>query len=417
MLPPGTRSHPSSPGGGVGELHGSSHDHQTEHRLSSLEWSDASSSSSSSRSRSSGGGGGGSSFPGSWVQVERFVVPRYVAVGSNVSLECDYVVQRHATLYSLKWYKGSSQFYQYIPTKTEQPHVVFSVPGLHLAQLVGGREGRVVTVVGVGVGASDVYRCELVAEGPPFHTTQRSANMTVVVLPGGRPTITGAHAPYHLNERIHLTCTAPPSWPLPTLTWTLNGHQVRGTSVGPVEVASTSYDMAITNTRGEQDRVMSQGGLDRTTSHGGLDRATSRGGLHKATSTTTNPGGLEMATTHLSLQVAQHNFRDGGMTIVCDATLGSLYHSSHQVIIPEPSNTWYSTLNLYHASGHYDKLYELVGVDDITPLPTPQPLEGNVFTERQRTQPVLVPSHNKCETRCSVNIYPVKVRYDIQPPL
>ncbi|KAK3891697.1 hypothetical protein Pcinc_004445 [Petrolisthes cinctipes] len=45
---------------------------------------------------------------------------------------------------------------------------------------VSGRDGRVVRVLGVGVGASDVYRCELVAEGPPFHTTQRSANMTVV---------------------------------------------------------------------------------------------------------------------------------------------------------------------------------------------------------------------------------------------
>ncbi|KAK3865358.1 hypothetical protein Pcinc_029032 [Petrolisthes cinctipes] len=71
---------------------------------------------------------------GPWVQVERFVVPRHVALGTNVSLECDYQVQQHATLYSLKWYKGSSQFYQYIPSKTE-PHAVFSVPGLHQNQL------------------------------------------------------------------------------------------------------------------------------------------------------------------------------------------------------------------------------------------------------------------------------------------
>lgn len=138
LSPTGTKSHPSSSGGiAAGEvLHRSpldQHYHQAEPRLASLEWSDASSSSSS----SSGGSGSRSSFPGSWVQVERFVVPRYVAVGSNVSLECDYVVQRHATLYSLKWYKGSSQFYQYIPSKTLQPHAVFSVPGLHLAQLVG----------------------------------------------------------------------------------------------------------------------------------------------------------------------------------------------------------------------------------------------------------------------------------------
>ena len=57
------------------------------------------------------------------------------------------------------------------PTLTRFAHRPFQV---------AGRDGRRVTLSGVEVGASDVYRCELVAEGPPFHTTQRSANMTVV---------------------------------------------------------------------------------------------------------------------------------------------------------------------------------------------------------------------------------------------
>lgn len=53
-------------------------------------------------------------------------------------------------------------------------------PVFHRSLQVAGRDGRRVTLSGVEVGATDVYRCELVAEGPPFHTTQRSANMTVV---------------------------------------------------------------------------------------------------------------------------------------------------------------------------------------------------------------------------------------------
>nr|XP_045612844.1 uncharacterized protein LOC123767315 [Procambarus clarkii] len=72
---------------------------------------------------------------GPWVQVQRFLVPRYVALGVNVTLECDYAVQKHATLYSLKWYKGNSQFYQYIPTLPQQ-HTVFSVGGLHQDKVV-----------------------------------------------------------------------------------------------------------------------------------------------------------------------------------------------------------------------------------------------------------------------------------------
>ncbi|KAK8733014.1 hypothetical protein OTU49_006706, partial [Cherax quadricarinatus] len=100
---------------------------------------------------------------GPWVQVQRFLVPRYVALGVNVTLECDYVVQQHATLYSLKWYKGNSQFYQYIPSLPQQ-HAAFSVRGLDQGQVVEGREGRRLDVLGVTLAASDVYRCELVAE-------------------------------------------------------------------------------------------------------------------------------------------------------------------------------------------------------------------------------------------------------------
>ncbi|KAK3862472.1 hypothetical protein Pcinc_031671 [Petrolisthes cinctipes] len=250
---------------------------------------------------------------GPWVQVQRFVVPRYVALGNNMSLECDYVVQRHATLYSLKWYKGSSQFYQYIPSKTHQPHAVFSVPGLHLRQLEGGREGRVVRVVGVGMGASDIYRCELVAEGPPFHTTQRSANMTVVVLPRGGPVISGGVGQYRVNQWLDLNCTAPPSaTPTPTLTWTINGRKVSSTKehlITPVEHTT-----------------------------------------HPSSSTSSPSSGLESTTSHLSMRVAHHHFQGGALTITCEARLGSIYSRSHKVTFPEPSARWFSSLNLYRSS-------------------------------------------------------------------
>ncbi|KAK3879501.1 hypothetical protein Pcinc_015958 [Petrolisthes cinctipes] len=171
---------------------------------------------------------------------------------------------------------------------------------------VSGRDGRVVSVLGVGVGASDVYRCELVAEGPPFHTTQRSANMTVVVAPKGPPIITGGEGHYSLNQLLHLNCTAPPARPAPTLTWTLNGNKAPAGSVWATDTTTT---------------------------------------------TTTTTTGLEMAVSRLSVRVARRNFHQGVMTIVCKATLGSLYTRSHLVTLPEPSATWYSSLNLYHASG------------------------------------------------------------------
>ncbi|XP_045134807.1 uncharacterized protein LOC123518183 [Portunus trituberculatus] len=237
---------------------------------------------------------------GPWVQIQRFIVPKFVARGLNASLECDYVVQQHATLYSLKWYKGSSQFYQYIPSKT-LPHAVFSVKGLKKNQVVAGRDERHITLSGVEVGASDVYRCELVAEGPPFHTTQRSANMTVVVLPRGPPVITGSRNYYQHNERVALNCTSPPSRPAVVLSWTVNDQQVSDSHVRTVEKV-------------------------------------------------TNPAGLERVTTRLSLRVTQDHFRGGTMTITCEGRLADLYARTARIRIREPSSRWFTSTNLYHTS-------------------------------------------------------------------
>ncbi|XP_042884616.1 cell adhesion molecule 3-like [Penaeus japonicus] len=236
-----------------------------------------------------------------WVQVRKFVVPQYVALGENVSLHCDYEVQDHAKLYSLKWYKGNSQFYQYIPSK-QTPHAAFSVQGIRMEQVVHEHEGRLVILKGVEVGATDVYRCEMVAEGPPFHTLQRSANMTVVVVPDGPPVITGSQEYYHLHDLVTLNCTAPLAQPGVTLTWFLNDKEALPESVRLV------------------------------------DRET-------------NPAGLERITTRLSLHVTQNHFQNAAMTIKCMASLANLYLQSAQVIIREPSNTWLVSSNLYHTSG------------------------------------------------------------------
>ena len=44
-------------------------------------------------------------------------VPQYKVKGSRAELQCVYSLG-NATLYSLKWYKGDKQFFQYIPANT-----------------------------------------------------------------------------------------------------------------------------------------------------------------------------------------------------------------------------------------------------------------------------------------------------------
>ncbi|XP_064078751.1 uncharacterized protein LOC135196139 [Macrobrachium nipponense] len=243
---------------------------------------------------------------GPWVKVRRFVVPRYVALGKNATLECDYLVQKHASLYSLKWYKGNSQFYQYIPTNAN-PFSVNSVEGLHQDQVVAGPEGRRVVILGIEAAASDTYRCEMVAEGPPFHTTQRSGNMTVAVVPNERPNLTGSREYYHLNDLIKLNCTAPFAKPPIALTWYINDHEAEPNNVNEI------------------DRII-------------------------------NPAELESVSSQLTLSVKRHHFKGSTMSIKCVGRLADLYQRSSQVIIREPSSQWFISSDLYHTSGCTDCL-------------------------------------------------------------
>lgn len=55
-------------------------------------------------------------------------VPRAVRAGHSVTLGCDYDLENQA-LYSVKWYRGSDEFYRYVP-KEEPPTRVFPLPGL-----------------------------------------------------------------------------------------------------------------------------------------------------------------------------------------------------------------------------------------------------------------------------------------------
>ncbi|XP_042870267.1 uncharacterized protein LOC122252074 [Penaeus japonicus] len=59
------------------------------------------------------------------IRVERVVVPPVVLAGRRVKLECQYE-EDGDRLYSLKWWHGDDQFYQFIPPHRKH----FPVPGV-----------------------------------------------------------------------------------------------------------------------------------------------------------------------------------------------------------------------------------------------------------------------------------------------
>nr|XP_045591407.1 uncharacterized protein LOC123753464 [Procambarus clarkii] len=152
------------------------------------------------------------------LRVTEVEVPRVVLVGESAKLRCHFALRGEA-LYSLKWWKNSRQFYQFIPKNTPRM-AVFSAPGVNVN--VGSSTLHQVELVDLETSSSGIYKCEVVGEAPTFTTHIRAANMTVIDTPDGPPVVRGLNpSGYREGDIIHLNCTSYRSWPPPTLSWVL----------------------------------------------------------------------------------------------------------------------------------------------------------------------------------------------------
>ncbi|XP_018328873.1 uncharacterized protein LOC108739465 isoform X2 [Agrilus planipennis] len=159
-------------------------------------------------------------------------VPIAVRAGHSVTLECDYDLEG-APLYSVKWYYGDSEFYRYVP-KEEPPTRVFPLRGMHVD--VSGSNARNVTLLTVGRQLSGIFKCEVSADAPLFHTEIRSAKMVVAVVPNGAPVVRVDKSKLEQGGPLIAECTAPPAYPAPNLTWFVNDQKVPGSTSTSIRI-------------------------------------------------------------------------------------------------------------------------------------------------------------------------------------
>lgn len=157
------------------------------------------------------------------LRIEDVSIPEYKVRGSSARLTCTYSLGDF-TLYSLKWYKGDKQFYQYIPGNKKTKNT-FVVPGVNVD--VDMSSAVTVVLKDVELETSGKYKCEVITEGPLFHTKIGEGNMTVIDLPDSTPVLEGVKTSYQLGERVHVNCTSPYSKPAATLEWHINDELVR----------------------------------------------------------------------------------------------------------------------------------------------------------------------------------------------
>ncbi|XP_071443614.1 uncharacterized protein [Hetaerina americana] len=163
----------------------------------------------------------------------RISVPEAVRRGGIARLSCDYDLEM-TPLYSIKWYKGDEEFYRYVP-KEAPPTQVFPLSGINVD--VSQSNAKEVRLNDVQMALSGVYKCEVSADAPLFHTDIKSAPMVVVDFPDELPEVSIEKRKFGPGERIRANCTAPPSYPPANLTWFLNGQEVPAHAIIPYPVS------------------------------------------------------------------------------------------------------------------------------------------------------------------------------------
>ncbi|XP_034250307.1 uncharacterized protein LOC117650815 [Thrips palmi] len=148
--------------------------------------------------------------------------PLAVKAGSTVTLRCTYDLE-HDSLYTVKWYKGRSEFFRYTPKELPNTQV-FPLNGISVD--VHNSNSNQVVLNNAQVPITGKYRCEVSADAPSFQTLMASSTLRVVEPPSSHPSMQVDKLRYSASDRLRANCSVPTSLPPANVTWTVNGVPV-----------------------------------------------------------------------------------------------------------------------------------------------------------------------------------------------
>ncbi|XP_076058505.1 uncharacterized protein LOC143035519 isoform X2 [Oratosquilla oratoria] len=175
-----------------------------------------------------GDGAGGGERPrrisgfASALHVVKVDVPARVQEGETVQLVCHYDLDGD-NLYSLTWWRGKDQFYQFSPDSIPEV-TVYTAPGIHVDKPRSG--GNVVILRNVSRTSAGKYRCEVLAEHPSFEKDSKITAMEVIAVPKTAPHIEVSDSQYSPGEILEANCSSTGAAPPPKLQWLINGDKI-----------------------------------------------------------------------------------------------------------------------------------------------------------------------------------------------
>ncbi|XP_011054170.1 PREDICTED: uncharacterized protein LOC105145948 [Acromyrmex echinatior] len=168
-------------------------------------------------------------------------VPKMVRSGESVTLSCHYDLEGLA-LYTIQWFFNDREFYRFIPDrKPPPPYSIFDVDGIQVN--VSKSNSHDVTLVNVSRELTGIYKCEVSAGSPSYHTGIERAKMEVVDAPKTDPAIRTEKDRIAVGEMLRVNCTSGKSRPAPDVTWKINGEAIlKNSGLYKIRHFQTSHD-------------------------------------------------------------------------------------------------------------------------------------------------------------------------------
>ncbi|CAH1392032.1 unnamed protein product [Nezara viridula] len=160
-------------------------------------------------------------FIGSRCVKVRLTVPKLVREGSSPTLTCHYDTEGKP-LYSVKWYRGQYEFFQYVP-QAQPPLAAFPLGGINID--MSHSNANQVRLINVPTYISGKISCE-VSVDETFKTATDSANLTIKDIRIRKPYLNVSSNKLFPLEELKITCSAEETDPPPLINFYVDNVKI-----------------------------------------------------------------------------------------------------------------------------------------------------------------------------------------------
>lgn len=152
----------------------------------------------------------------------QLIAPQYITHGGTATLFCNHTVPDDL-LHKIEFMKGEKRIFEYI--KERNPPYI-ETQNLEGAKLEYSKNGTTIKLHDVRFEASGSYTCEVAMTTPIYSAGADPVEMKVIYPQSANPKITFQKNMYMVGESLEANCTSSTAYPVPYITWFINGKEV-----------------------------------------------------------------------------------------------------------------------------------------------------------------------------------------------